>query len=302
MIHIDFQAGAHGNYLEFVCNKIAGVVKGTPFNAQGASHSKTYIKKPIFYASHYSFWDIPFEFDRIISIQITKDDLLPLQQISLLRSGDYGYDNDQLEINTFNKLNNVHYHSFLKHITDNFFQNQVQDSYNAVKDPTWPDVSSMEEFKQLPEWIKNECSTQHKLELLELSPTHPDCSRSVLREFFQIGFQQPEHHGLIMRQQKITYDESKQVYIFPFACFYNKNSFLQKIKKVAEWAEIPYTCQNDIEELHNEFLQKQPYKNSKFKCNKIIEQIQNNKVLDLDNVNLIEEAYINAKLGKDYFL
>jgi hypothetical protein len=29
--------------------------------------------------------------------------------------------------------------------------------------------------------------------------------------------------------------------------------------------------------------------------------MQNNKVLDLDNVNLIEEAYINAKLGKDYY-
>ena len=78
-------------------------------------------------------------------------------------------------------------------------------------------------------------------------------------------------------------------------------AFLQEIKKVAEWAEISYTCQSDIEELHNEFLQRQPYKNSKVKCNTIIKEIQSNKSPTLDNINLIEEAYINAKLGWNYF-
>ena len=301
MIHIDFQGGAHGNYLEFVCNKRAGITDGTPFNSLGAAHDKKYSSPKIFLADHYSFRPVSFVYDKIISIQINVDDLLPLQQISLLRAGDREYDSDCLEIDTYNKFNNADYYWVLHSIIQNFFINQIQDSYNAVKDPSWPDVTSIEEFRQLPEWIKNECITQHKLKLLELSPTHPNCPRAVLREFFQIGFQQPEQHGFIVRQQKIKYDESKQVFIFPFACFYNKHSFLQEVKKVAEWAQIPYNCQNDIEELHNEFLQRQPYINSKFKCNKIIEQMQNNKVLDLDNVNLIEEAYINAKLGKDYY-
>ena len=94
MIHIDFQGGAHGNYLEFVCNKIAGVATGMPFNSIGASHNKVYTGKKIFYADHYTWWPKPIVFDKIISIQIGKDDLLPLQQVSLLRAGDFGYDNN----------------------------------------------------------------------------------------------------------------------------------------------------------------------------------------------------------------
>ena len=81
MIHIDFQGGAHGNYLEFVCNKIVGATVGSPFNSLGASHAKHYTGKKMFYADHYSFWPKPFKFDKIISIQIDTDDLLQLQQI-----------------------------------------------------------------------------------------------------------------------------------------------------------------------------------------------------------------------------
>jgi hypothetical protein len=301
MIHIDFQGGAHGNYLEFVCNKIAGIAIGTPFNSLGASHAKEYIGKKVFFADHYSFWPKPLIFNKVISIQIDIDDLLPLQQISLLRAGDYGYDNDQLEVDTYNKLNNRDYKWVLGIIKQNFFANQIQHSYDAVKDPNWPDVTTLEEFANLPYWIKKECTEQHKLELLELSLERPDCPREILREFFQIGFQQPANHGFITRQQKVKYNKSKQVYVFPFKCFYNKNNFLEEVKQVADWAEISYTCQDDIEELHNEFLQKQPYKNSKIKCDTILKEIQSSKPPNFVDITLIEEAYINAKLGWNYF-
>jgi hypothetical protein len=240
-------------------------------------------------------------FDKVIDIHIDVDDLLQLQQISLLRAGDLGFDNNQLEINTYNKLNNPGYKWVLENIVQNFFTNQIQDSYNAVKDPSWPMVTTLDEFKNLPTKIKQECIQQHKLELLELSPDQPNCPRSILREFFQIGFLHPEQHGFIVRQQQAKYNTTKQVYQWPFRCFYNMTEFLQEIKKVAEWAEISYTCQSDIEELHNEFLQRQPYKDSKFKCNEIIKQIRSNTTPNVIDVNLIEEAYINAKLSWNYF-
>lgn len=304
IIHIDFQAGAHGQYLEFVCNKILGLTVGLPFNSLGSSHDKIYPGKKIFYADHYSFslGSIPFRSDKIISIQIAPDDLLPLQQISLLRAGDLNHDVEYLEIDTYNKFNTWQYRWVLDKILHSFFDNQIQDSYNAVKDPSWPTVTTLDEFENLPEWIKKECREQHKLTLLELSTDRPDCPKYILREFFKIGFLHPEHNGFMVRQQEVTYDSGKQVYEFPFACFYDMNNFLIEIKKVAEWAKMSYTCQDDIEELHHEFLKRQPYKNSKFKCDKIVKQIQNNKASDLDKLNVIEEAYINAKLGRDYFL
>ena len=304
MIHIDFQGGAHGNYLEFVCNKIAGAVisDALPFNHLGASHKKPYHRQ-FFFAGHYSYGSeiYPTQFNKIISIQIEENDLLPLQQISLLRAGDYGYNNDHLEIDTFNKLNNVNYRWVLDKLIDGFFTNQIRDSYDAVKDPSWPDVTSLDEFNQLPEHIRTECIQQHGLVLLELSEHNPNCPRSILREFFKISFQYPSQHGFMNRQQKVVYSSESDVYVFPFKCFYSKTEFLNEIKQVADWAGIAYTCENEIDMLHNKFLNQQPYKNSKINCDNVIEQIKSNSMLHDLKMNLLEEAYVNSALGWDYF-
>jgi len=303
MISIDFQAGAHGSYLEFVCNKIAGIAEpGTlPFNSLGSAHKRSYRCPKVFFKGHYSY-DNPKSklFDKIVSIQIAPDDLLPLTQVSLLRAGDYGYNNDHLEVDTFNKLNNDNYGWVLDHLINGFFTNQIRRSYDAVKDPSWPDVSSLDDFDQLPEHIRTECIQQHGLVLLELSKEKPDCPRSVLREFFKIGFQQPEQSGFITQQAKAIYSEQQDVYVFPFHCFYDKVKFYDQIKKIATWAGIQYTCETEIDQLHDEFLARQPYRDSKQKCDQIVEEIKRNQPCD-STLTMLEEAYINATLGWDYF-
>jgi len=302
--HIEFQSGAHGNYLEFVCNKIVGVVEpgALPFNYLGSSHEKPYQLPKVFIACNVSN-DQPYLklFNKIISIHIEPDDLLPLSQISLLRADDYGYDNDQLEVDTFNKLNNTYYRRLLDQLINNFFANQIRDSYDAVKDPSWPDVNNLDDFNQLPEHIRTECVQQHGLVLLEISEEKPDCPRFVLREFFKIGFQNPSQHGFMVQQKRVVYNKDDDVYIFPFSCFYDKTEFLNEIKKVAAWVGITYDCENEIELLHDEFLTRQPYKDSKHKCDEIVKQLNHNEPLGTSKVTLLEEAYINAALGWDYF-
>jgi hypothetical protein len=304
MIHIDFQGGAHGNYLEFVCNRIAGVVEpGTlPFNGLGAAHDQMYCAEPVFFSGHYSF--LPNQhrkFKRIISIRIEPDDLLPLSQISLLRAGDYGYDNDQLEINTFNKLNNENYRWVLDALINGFFANQTRDSYNAVRDPSWPDVNNLDDFHQLPPHIRAECIQQHGLVLVELSEKRPDCPRRLLREFFKIGFQNPSQHGFITQQQKAQYNTDDDVYVFPFGCFYEHELFLSQIQKIAAWAGIPYECEHEIVEIHQAFLARQPYKDSKNKCDRLLQNIASGDHGSPVTVTMLEEAYINAVLDRDYY-
>lgn len=303
MIHVDFQGGAHGHYLEFVCNVIAGVaVDGLPFSKLGASHNKRYKSQKIFYADHYSYNNAPFTFDKIVSIQIDTTDLLQLQQISLLRAGGWNIDNNLLEIDTFNKLNTSSYERVLDTLTDNFFVNQVRQSYNAVKDTSWPDINTLDDFKKLPTWIQDECRIQHNLKLLELSSELPDCPREVLREFFQIGFENPMKMGFMVRQQRdLKYNESLQVYVFPFSCFYDTTQFLLEIKKLVDWAQLSYNCQDRIIKIHEEFLIRQPYKDSKHKCDNLVEQLLTNNSVTLPALTMIEEAYINAKLKWNYF-
>lgn len=41
------------------------------------------------------------------------------------------------------------------------YQLDIKKFYDDVKDPTWPDCSSLEEFNTLPQWIQDECNEVH---------------------------------------------------------------------------------------------------------------------------------------------
>jgi len=309
MIYIDFQGGAHGNYLQFVCNKFLAKIKteGLPFNALGASHSKKYLEPIVFSWGHYSFeppgnsYETPITNNsKVISIQLTYDDLLPLQSISLLRAGDYNIDPDQLEINTYSKWNNIHYRWVLDNLINSFFKDQLTNSYNAVKDGSWPDISTVAEFKKLPDWIQEECINIHNLNLYELDVDSPDCPRNVLREFFKIGFMYPEGAGFITQQKKMIYDPSNDVSIFPYSCFYNTDQFITELKKLASWSGYNFEPTVELNDLHNEFLSQQPYKHSKIYCDAILERIKNKEQFNFPKLNLLQESYLTAHLELCY--
>ena len=304
MIYIDFQGGAHGNYLEFVCNKILAKIKTngpTPFNTLGSSHSKKYLEPQVFQMGHYSFESTPIPNNsKVIAVTVTNDDLLPLQSISLLRAGDRNIDPDQLEINTYNKWNNANYQWVLDNLINGFFKDQLTSSYNAVKDESWPDISTIEEFKKLPHWIQEECVNMHNLTLYELDSISPDCPRHVLREFFKIGFKDPENAGFITQQKNMVYDPSNDVSIFPYSCFYNTDQFITELEKLASWLGYDFEPTVEFKDLHNGFLSRQPYKHSKIYCDAILERIKNKEEFDFPKLNLLEESYLTAHIELCY--
>lgn len=119
-IPIDFVAGSHGHYLETTLNKYFNItsVVGSAFTSIGTSHrtSTDYINQRLFYAEHWSE-RYKSELDnasQLISIRFEQDDLLLLSSVSLLRAADLNINNDELEINTVNKLNNLFYQDTLE--------------------------------------------------------------------------------------------------------------------------------------------------------------------------------------------
>lgn len=121
-ILIDFVAGTHGNFLEVVLNKGFGFDSDLrdSFTSLGTSHKKSlaYNNSKMFHAYHWSQrQDSSLSTaEKIISIRFSKKDLLLVSSISLLRTNDMAIDNDQLECNTFEKLNNKFYHNTLQQI------------------------------------------------------------------------------------------------------------------------------------------------------------------------------------------
>lgn len=302
MIYIDFQGGAHGNYLEYVCNTmLAGVgANQLPFNQHGASHNKLYQSEKKFQAGHFHQQPGNIQHSKIVSIEIAADDLLPLSLISLLRAGDYGIDNDELEINTYHKLNNESYRWVLDNIVQQYSQNQIAQSYAAVKDPTWPVVDSLAQFQALPDQIKQECLEMHKLYLLELNEHRPDCPRYVLREFFKLGFKHPEQSGFMATQLKNLQCTTNDFFVFPFGNFYRMDDFVETIDALGQWSGHKLESKTKLAELHQEFLARQPYRLSKQECDAILNKIYQQQSFELPRVDLLKESYINAQLELHY--
>jgi hypothetical protein len=300
MIYIDYQGGAHGNFLEFTCNKfLAGVDSGDlPFNVFGASHDKNYAGRKVFEAGHYFQYNkVPLTNAKIISIRITEEDLLPLSNISLLRAGDLNLDNDSLEVDTYNKLDNIHYRWVLDNIIEKFSANQIRKSYEAVKDPSWPIVNGLDDFQKLPNWIKSECLEQHNCHLIEISNQNPDCPRWVLREFFKLGFKNPKQAGFFTQQDKMDYDTSNDVFYFPFGSFYDLEWFKKEVFAISVWANLDY---RDPTALHKEFMKRQPYAHDKKFCDDILARIYSKEKFVFPKLDLMKESYLEAALELYY--
>ena len=45
-----------------------------------------------------------------------------------------------------------------------FYNLDIAQSYNNIKDPSWPSVSTVSEYKQLPQWIQQECKQIHGID------------------------------------------------------------------------------------------------------------------------------------------
>jgi organic radical activating enzyme len=78
-------------------------------------------------------------------------------------------------------LHNKHTADFVKTIVFNWLvhpkikdieihHESMQNSYNAIKDPSWPDCDTIADWNALPEAIRNECVNVHNFTFIEIPP------------------------------------------------------------------------------------------------------------------------------------
>ena len=134
-----------------------------------------------------------------------------------------------------------------------------------------------------------------------LTETSPDCPRYILREYFKFGFKDPEHHGFTKKLNELVYSNEHDVFDFCFESFYNKEEFIKNFTKLANWFDSAITLNYaHIEELHNNFLQRQIYRNDLILCNKFINAVNKGLTINIPTLTLFQESYINGRLEKLY--
>jgi hypothetical protein len=311
MIYIDFAPGAFGHFVEYACNTlVAGVsAEKLPFTSAGNSHNVAiaYTESRKFRCDHYTVPNPPGDDTEpagplpndalVVQIKHTADDLLVLM-MGMYERSQFELNLDQLHIDTYNKLTQEPIVGsrllLLNHINEHYCQ--VKESYDAVKDSSWPDINTVADFKNLPQHIQDECINRHKLYFVEISADNPNCPRNILRDYYTNRFKNPDEY--LNLDKMFQYHKNTSVYTIPFMDILDKEMFKQHLLNISKWKgfTVPFDY-NKYDSLYNEFISRQPYRNAKKKCVKIIQKIQDREVFDFEPLHILEESYIIAQLN-----
>ena len=306
MIPIIFYSGTHGHYVEFVLNKIIHgdkIHKTNPLGTLGTSHAQqiddNYLLHKTFKCNHLTDIDIDIiKYQPFVKIDFDSSDDLFAIQLNLKRGGDANIDLDTLEFQTYHQL-------FGKCEPGKQGPNKIIDDinkftnltpYHNIKDESWPAINSVDDFYNLPKHILDECINVFGYQPIQITEYRPNAPRWVLRSIFNSWFRT---QTTLPSSQMALSDQCTTVYNLPLRNLYNTDSFKQEIINIGKFLNIKMNLDNFSPQVHEQFIDMVPYKESKFKCEKIINSITNHEYFQI-KLNVVEEGYVNYCLEQKF--
>ena len=309
MIPIIFYAGTHGNYVEFVLNKVIHGDKIhiiNPLGTLGTSHTQ---RTDANYQLHKTFkaqWSEHNFFEQVKGQQFIKIDFdssedIFVWQLCLKRGEDYNIDPDTLEHMTYQKLFGKYgpygkNHNGPDKIIDDINNFTDLTPYYNIKDESWPAINSVDDFYNLPKNILDECINVFGYQPIQITESRPDAPRWVLRSIFKSWF----YNQSISPSSQITVpDQCTTVYNLPLRSLYDTDRFKQEIINIGKFLNINLNLDNFSLQVHEQFIDMVPYKQSKFNCERIINSIDSLDHFQI-KLNVVEEGYVNYCLEQKY--
>ena len=312
MIAIGFYAGTHGSFLEFVLNKLtygSQITMSSPIsNSMGTSHSQrqdpNYQKHRYFkchaWPNHKKLFD---GFNKFIKIDFNNIEDLTAIQLNLKRGEDYNIDPDTLEKDTYFKLLNKYGPNGAEGIGPNQLTDCIQkysnlEGYYDIKDETWPDILTVNDFYSLPVDIINECVDRFCFVPFQFNEQYPNAPRWILRDIFKNWFLNTDSLPSSDMEYFDKIYQDKQVYLLPLRSLYDIDQFKVELGNIEKFFELSFV-EYDIENMHKDLVSKLLFLNSVDNCQQIINSIETKEKIII-NLNVVEEGFINAKIEQIY--
>ena len=122
----------------------------------------------------------------------------------------------------------------------------------------------------------------------------------ILRDFVKLGFSDLNNHGYIKKNKQLNEYKFKNVYYFPVNSFWDNELFFDHLSKLDKKFNLNLSINDDAIKIHQEFIEKIPQLKTKNRCRDIISAIKEEKLLSIENIDLIEEAYIYSWIETTY--
>ena len=150
-------------------------------------------------------------------------------------------------------------------------------------------------FKKLSKNSK----TQYWLDnLIKLHGKHSTYSKSILRmEFYQRftnTFYTKRHHNAFQRKG--------EKYTFPFTAFFDFDQFLLHVKQSSDFLRLEFVPNGQFQTLWKDFILHNQGYQSQLRCDQIVQSLSTNQPSDLNDLSIIEEAWIAYKLNQPGWL
>lgn len=308
MIKIVFYPGTHGHYVEYVLNKMLHGDKIVElddfFGTLGTSHkiksNKSYIQHKTFGCFGALFQEgAGIILDKLdseeffILINPEEDDDLTAMQLRLKRGSDLNIDPDELHHNTYHKLDDIKYTEMIECINRYF---SIKPYYN-IKDPSWTDIESIEDFHNLPDYIKNECIDVFGFNPVYINSQYPDAPKWVLKCIFKSWFYDSMQRPFSVMQKYVNF---KNVYKLNYRNLYNADKFKKDIQNIMAQLNLKFDPGNFSNSLHSEFVSRVPYLALKDQYMAILKFLNDGIDQPIPELNSVEQAYLDFKIEKTF--
>ena len=123
--------------------------------------------------------------------------------------------------------------------------------------------------------------------------------RNVLREFYKLGFANPEQNGYWVKQCSMRYNRSR-VFKINLQTLYNIDQFELAISELSKILNQPFDFCKEFYTYHQTFVSKIQFLDHYTQCQNIIHDIQQERDCAIPKLTLFQESYINSQLENFY--
>jgi hypothetical protein len=131
-------------------------------------------------------------------------------------------------------------------------------------------------------------------DLIKEHGTHDMYLKQVIRNYFYSKFDNTDY-GLSLFN---TFTHTGNKHIFPFSAFFNLEEFYYHLNKCAYFLNLNFYPTEQCAIIWKDFISRNQGYQAQQKCNIIIEQILNGSDMPIDNLTLVEEAWIAHRVSK----
>ena len=119
-----------------------------------------------------------------------------------------------------------------------------------------------------------------------------------MRDFYKLSFLDPDKNGFIELDTKLRNNLPKKTFCFPVSSFWDKTKFFMTMKQADEYLQLNLDISD--ENVFDEFATGLNFIDTKDRALDVIKAIDENRDLDIKDLDVVEQAFISAWLEKKF--